>query len=62
MYESFSLNLLLDCTMSIHTTMKESIHTKRFIVQSKNLILTKIFIHHSMNALFCFNNNVSYSL
>ena len=48
--------------MSIHTTMKESIHTKRFIVQSKNLILTKIFIHHSMNALFYFNNNVSYSL
>ena len=41
MYESFSLNWLLECTMNIHSTMQESIQTKGFTVQSKNLIQTK---------------------
>ena len=41
MYESFSLNWLLECTMNIHITMQESIQTKGFTVQSKNLIQTK---------------------
>ena len=33
---------------------------KRLIVQSKNLIQTKIFIHHSMNGLFVYNCIVCY--
>ena len=43
MYESLSLNWLLECTMNIHSTMQESIQTKGFTVQSKNLIQTKKF-------------------
>ena len=57
MYESFSLNWLLECTtvLTCIVQCKNLFKTKRFIVQSKNLIQTKNeFIILGINGLFVF--------